>query len=190
METSTVTQVNYSLKEKYFRIEPEMRIRRYQYFVRVLILGIMFFLVSMLLIVPIGELILVSTLAGWWKVDITGLIIGSSALGLLLNFITYKVWLNLVTKRCHDFGSDGKIARTIVAAVFIVNIALIGLLSHLLSGQDLNAVVTVLNYTSIIATIIWILALIMWIILLFRPGASGDNIYGKDPVNTKVKFLG
>ena len=65
METSTVTQVNYSLKEKYFRIEPEMRIRRYQYFVRVLILGIMFFLVSMLLIVPIGELILVSTLAGW-----------------------------------------------------------------------------------------------------------------------------
>ena len=65
METSTVTQVNYSLKEKYFQIEPEMRIRRYQYFVRVLILGIMFFLVSMLLIAPIGELILVSTLAGW-----------------------------------------------------------------------------------------------------------------------------
>lgn len=193
METSTVTQVNYSLKEKYFRIEPEMRIRRYQYFVRVLMPGILFFLASMLLIAPIGGLILVATFAGWWKAAIMGLIIGSSALSFFFSFLIYKIGLNLVTKRCHDFGSDGKIARVIVSAIFIVNVALIfiSLLSHLVSAPDLSSIFDTISINAtMISNIVSIPAFIMWIILLFRPGASGDNTYGKDPINTKISFLG
>ena len=35
METSTVAQVTYSLKERFWKIDPEKRIRRWQYFARI-----------------------------------------------------------------------------------------------------------------------------------------------------------
>ena len=91
METSTVTQVNYSLKEKYFHVEPEMRMRRYQYFVRILIPGILYFLASMLILAPLAGLVLVAALAGWGKGAIIAVVIGSSIVGLLFDFLIYKI---------------------------------------------------------------------------------------------------
>ncbi len=46
METSGIIQSDYSFKVKYFQVEPETRIRRYQYFVRMLLMSLYVFLAS------------------------------------------------------------------------------------------------------------------------------------------------
>lgn len=47
-----------------------------------------------------------------------------------------------------------------------------------------------LRIFSILQQVIGVISFIMWIFLSFRPGVKGDNQYGKDPINTKVAFLG
>ena len=48
MENVISPQVQYTLNEKYFQIEPENRIRRYQYFVRSIVPGILMALAMMI----------------------------------------------------------------------------------------------------------------------------------------------
>lgn len=196
METNIVTQANYSLKEKYFRIEPEMRIYRSQYFVRVFILWILSFLYSHFSIFSLAILthLVLAMPLGWLGITIyLWVMLGYSILLLLFNFLIYKMLLNLIIKRCHDLGSDGKIAQIIVTTIFIVFtlmtvIALISPYSIYIGSYFYAFAFS--PYSSILQFIIWIPISLLLILLLLYPGVSGDNIYGKDPVNTKVGFLG
>ena len=106
-----------TLKEKYFQVEPEGRIRRYQYFVRSLVPGILLFLLLF-----IGGIFAFPLLMMLGK--------ASLVLGLVFSGVMYWVFFNLAKvnsiKRSRDFGSDGKIAVYIVTTSFTLSV--IGLL--------------------------------------------------------------
>ena len=60
METSDIIQSDYSFKVKYFQVEPETRIRRYQYFVRMLVMSLCAFLASFSIISALQFVVLFS----------------------------------------------------------------------------------------------------------------------------------
>ncbi len=205
-----VSIVSYSLKEKYFQIDPEKRVRRYQYFVRSIVPGILMGLALMVwgaVLIPVFGL----ALLGMGKI----LSIVSSVLFLGISYFFYELAKNNSVKRCHDFGNDGNLALRIVHISFIVGV--IGILIWVwetlwvlpsmnslamlsqMSEWITNAQAMELMSQSqpihqkifgIIQMIVGIVSLILWIFLVFRPGNPGDNVYGKDPINTKVSFLG
>ncbi len=39
-------------------------------------------------------------------------------LGVAFSYIIYKITYALYTKRCHDFGNDGKLIQKVVLGVF------------------------------------------------------------------------
>lgn len=201
-----------SLKEKYFQIEPEGRIRRYQYFVRSIVPTILLMLVLM-----IGWVFAVPLIMVLWKL--------SFIIGLVLSGWLYWMFYNLAKvnsiKRAHDFGSDGKIVYWVVTASFIFNI--LGLLVWVLQGfgvlptADISSALDSVRSVSwedplvamrhmsdpmkdatpfyekllwYLSNIVWIASFITWIFLLFRPGVAWDNQYGKDSASNKVWFLG
>lgn len=210
--TKSSSSHDYSLKEKYFQVEPEGRIRRYQYFVRSLVPGILLFLLFLVggifalpLLVMLGKFSLILWLVVW---------------GYL-----YWVFFNLAKvnsiKRSRDFGSDGKIAVYIVTASFIMGV--VWLLVWALQGfgilptADYSAAISSMSAVSwedplmalrqmsdamkvatpmyerllgYVGNIVSIASVIMWLILLFRPGVSWDNQYGKDSAKNTVSFLG
>jgi hypothetical protein len=98
-------QVSYSIKEKYFQVEPENRIRRYQYFVRSIIPGILLAFIMMFVIPTIMTLIY---MMGFGM--LTGIVVGGWISMALVNlsyiFLAYKTGIPNIIKRCHDFGSD------------------------------------------------------------------------------------
>ncbi|GAB0175146.1 MAG: hypothetical protein HHAS10_10250 [Candidatus Altimarinota bacterium] len=202
------TNQELTLKEKYFQIEPEGRIRRYQYFVRSLVPGILLFFIiiaSTILTIPL-MMILGKASA------IIGLVVMGGIYWLLYNLAK----VNSI-KRARDFGSDGKIAVYIVTASFAMSVIwlVVGVLQNfgVLPSVDLSAALNNIDATSsdnpmmamkaiqsatplyqrllgYIGNIISIASTIMWLVLLFRPGVTGDNQYGKDPAARKVSFLG
>lgn len=189
MEADNIVQSDYSFKVKYFQVEPEMRIRRYQYFLRMLVMTLCMLLVSFTIIWPLSGFVLLSSGNTFM---LASLLLAILFVELLSSFVYYKVWTNLATKRCHDFGNDAKIARSIVLGVFISEAAVVCMttISMLVKAPDLIAVVQkVAGGIGIIAMILGIVGYILAIILLLRPSNPGDNQYGKDPINTKVSFL-
>jgi uncharacterized membrane protein YhaH (DUF805 family) len=129
-------------------------------------------------------------------------------------WIIYNINVVNVTKRCHDFGNDAKLALIIVKTSFaIYTIALtawvLASIGILPSGDmatlyslgdgatpaDMAAAMSIIQHhdnriLAIIIRIVDITSFILWLFLMFRPGNPWDNAYGKDPVNTKVGFLG
>ncbi len=75
----------------------------------------------------------------------------------------------------------------IVTATFAVSVLTIimGGISEFTSALD-----SISSIALTISNIIGVAVLVMVLILLFRPGLPGDNQYGKNPINTKVGFLG
>ncbi len=83
--------------------------------------------------------------------------------------------------------------QAIILAIFISEVATASMttLRVLTSASELSSIIgKVAGIATIIAIILGIVGYILAIILLFRPGNPGDNQYGKDPINTKVSFLG
>lgn len=202
-----------TLKEKYFQIEPEGRIRRYQYFIRSLVPGIILFFTIL------GGTIMVLPIMMFLGEKV------SSILGLLIMGGIYWVFYNLAkvnsVKRAHDFGSDGKIAVYIVTASFAMSIiwlivwvlqglgvlptadiwaALQGLGNSnsedpmaalkLMSEAMKNATPLYERLLGYVSNVISIASVVAWFVLLFRPGVAWDNQYGKDASKNPVSFLG
>lgn len=210
MENVTLTQVQYTFKEKFFQIEPEGRVRRYQYLVRSLVPGFLLFLCM----IPLG--ILGAIWIGLLGVKIMAIV--SFLLYWYVYYIFYQIALTNATKRCHDFWNDGKNAKLIVQLSFATGILGIAFLMFqtlwILPGIDYSSIIALgsswgdaagldnvksmmetaqpsyLRIFSILQQVIGVISFIMWIFLSFRPGVKGDNQYGKDPINTKVAFLG
>ena len=132
-----------------------------------------------------------------------------------ISYFFYKLAKNNSIKRCHDFGNDGKIALKIIQISFILGVVglIVSLLEVLWILPSMNplTLLSQVNETmsadqikalmsgwqpmhqkilGVAQQIVWLASLILWIFLVFRPGNNGDNTYGKDPINTKVAFLG
>jgi uncharacterized membrane protein YhaH (DUF805 family) len=124
----------------------------------------------------------------WWSITIV-------LTQLLYLIIFYKTWINTITKRCRDFGSDGQKAIMIFKAQIIttlisVVLTIITIIVIILNPNTLDLLQTINSKYGIVLQIINVLTFIMGIFLLFRPGNKWDNQFGKDPINTKVSFLG
>lgn len=175
------SQFHYSLKEKFFLIEPEGRIRRYQFLARIMapwfILLLLFFI-----LVPLFSPQIILLGLSFPQVFLTFTML----LGVAFSYIIYKITYALYTKRCHDFGNDGKLIQKVVLGVFWFQIlsALVSILA--IYGVDLLPVElmrTIGNFINGISGI-------TYLILLFKKGGTGENQYGKDPINTKIGFFG
>ncbi len=186
METSTVNISSYTFKEKYFQVKPEWRIRRYQFFVRSLIPAILLWLFQMF-----WMLFLVTTILGIFGVNWFQAIVYISLVTWIISsvisfLVSYYIWIPLATKRCQDFGSDGRRSVIIIKTSIAIQILTIIIFGLQLAGVSIPWVSQFLN----LAWIMNIIYFILFIILLFRPGNKWDNAYGMDPINTKVSFLG
>ncbi len=186
METSTVAQVTYSLKERFWKIDPEKRIRRWQYFARIFapwFTLVMLFVLMSLIMGMLSPLLLLSK----------AYMLSAAIFGIGLTIFLYKIGLILVTKRCHDFWNDGKIARFILHFNFVLSmvVSVTGLIV-LLGFSKIVDILPSIIYTILnsLSNIGGIASLIMVLILLFRPGNPGDNQYGVNPIGTKIGFFG
>ena len=210
MENVITPQVQYTLSEKYFQVEPENRIRRYQYFVRSIVPSILMALAMIVwgaILIPIFG----TKLLGMGKV----LSIAWLVIWLGISYFFYKLAKNNSIKRCHDFGNDGRIALKIIQISFILGVdglivfllevlwilpsinplALLSQANETMSADQIKALMSGWQpihqkILGVAQQIVWLASLILWIFLMFRPGNKGDNAYGKDPINTKVAFLG
>jgi uncharacterized membrane protein YhaH (DUF805 family) len=180
METNNVVQVNYSLKEKFLQVSPEQRIRRWQYFIRVFVPTWIFVVWSA------GIFAIINILLPPKNIALSGIIFGF-CISIWYIILFYKTLLVLVTKRCHDFWSDGKIARGLLHAGIVLGVinSVIALFGF---AQVPDLILKTLAFIYTVVHGIWSI-LFVWI-LPFRRGNSGDNQYGKDPIHTKVSFLG
>lgn len=176
----------YSFNEKYFQIEPEWRINRYQFFVR-------YFIpmnVLILLIILIPQI----TIITWLKIFQIDWLLTLLYIGFILNItlqiifivILYKIGIPVSIKRIRDFGFEWKKMILIIKTQIIANIFIIIMLISTISQIN----IPLMEYTWKICQTISLFSYIATLILLFRPGNKWDNQYGKDPINTKVWFLG
>lgn len=201
METITTSDghqmIKYDFSEKFFQIEPEWRIRRYQYIARMLgggvWLSIIFVFASQLI----------------WSNAIVGI-------GINILFVLWVslIWLVLNIKRIRDIGKDPKNIRNITLG--LISWRLIAIIystiweawwlpwyvwyfqvslhemARKLSPETSTPLMLPWHQTAMEYIGYWfgLIAFILFLYLLFIPGNKWDNQNGKDPMNTKVSFLG
>ncbi len=95
--------------------------------------------------------------------------------------IFYFITRCTIVKRAHDRGWSGK--------KFMIVFLVLYSLTFLQNLLGLFGVVLPDIYGTIVS-IVSIATLVCFIILLFVPGKAGNNEYGKDPINTRMRFLG
>ena len=170
-----------SLKEKYLSLDKEKRIRRMQFFERMLIPGVLL----ALLFIFLPSLIL------WASQDPSMIKIIpylSIIFYVLYTLVAIKYYPIVIKKRAHDFWKEWKIETYILLwTTIIINLYSI-YATYLVSKMDLASIMWLMQYTSIINIIQWISALI-WLYLLFRPWTKWTNEYGEQKYY-KLKFLG
>lgn len=189
--------IKYDFSEKFFQIEPEWRIRRYQYIARMLgggvWLSIIFVFASQLI----------------WSNAIVGI-------GINILFVLWVslIWLVLNIKRIRDIGKDPKNIRNITLG--LISWRLIAIIystiweawwlpwyvwyfqvslhemARKLSPETSTPLMLPWHQTAMEYIGYWfgLIAFILFLYLLFIPGNKWDNQNGKDPMNTKVSFLG
>lgn len=171
------TEWPYTLREKYFQIGPEYRIRWIQFFIRIIILYLTIFFWATLFILTLQVPFMVTRSNAPQAFWIFGMLIG-----FVFLYILYRISLIICTKRCHDFWNDGRLVWKIILGIFIVYI-----LSIILSILDISSIYLDPSTITWLTHISWI---IVFIGLLFLPSTYGDNTYGKDPNDTKITLIG
>ena len=199
METiSDSAIVKYDFSEKYFQILPEGRIRRRQYIGRMVWGGILFALLIGL---------------AFWIISTNNPVIvfaGNTAF-FVGGFI---MWYVLNTKRIRDIGKDPKVVQKITIWLIIWNVIFSmyqflwdqGWLPWYVSQFQkmlMNMGNTIDPANASTLDFPWhqilmeysvypygIVVLLVFLYLFLVPGKTGDNEFGKDPINTKLGFFG
>lgn len=179
MENAT-NQISYSLKEKYLQVLPEGRIRRYQYFARSLVFVLPLYVVMFFLIWGF-----IKGIFGF-----TWILYGSFISSFLFTAWIYFPIKVLIQKRCRDIGRNGKTEVWVFTIATILQLLYTGIIAlyvifsiDLMSGVAMGILGLVYPYLNMIN---WVVNLVC----LLQPGKKWDNEWGKDPVSTKVSFLG
>ena len=170
----------YSLEEKFLKIMPEGRIRRYQYFARSFALGIPLYIFIMFIIWGfVGEF--------FWFV---WMLYGSFISSFLFTASIYFPVRILIEKRCRDIGRNGKTEVWVFTVVTIIQLLYAGIISlYVIFNIDLmsNMLMWILDLVyPYLSSVNWVVTLVC----LLQPGKKWDNDWGKDPINTKVSFIG
>lgn len=198
METVTETKVTYDFPAKYFQIQPEGRIRRYQYLARIIGGGILLWFMVFASFYMLGGIGTSSTL----KQGIFLLAVGA---GLYMTYI-----LNM--KRARDIGNNMEVIKKLLVILALGGALIVayGRLGEMgMIPGYVSVVVQKLDQLSLIFgeelqhplpwhqvamdylnKIFGLLSFGTFLYLLFVPGKRGDNEYGKDPINTHVSFFG
>lgn len=199
MEANTLT--TYSFKEKYFQVLPEGRIRRYQYFIRVVIITLLIYATAFI------AGVISYFLGNIWNI----LIIITS---IIIPIVQMYSMRSLNIKRVRDIESrifTPKCIKNITTTLY--SVAMFFWIYYILWEQGiindyvrtslwqpnpifLNPFDTTISYPwhqqlmNIVNIVSFALLTILFLYLLFVPWKSWDNEYGKDPIKTKITFLG
>lgn len=172
---------NISYKEKYFSLSTEKRIRRVQFFYRMLIPGVALWLF----------LLLPATLAWillWSNVTWMNIFYIFAIFQLFQLFVVFKYYPVIVKKRAHDFWKEWKIESLLL----VWSTALIALYNlyaqYLIWSGDIAWLMAWSKY-ALIVTILNSLVTLLWLYLLFRPWTKWENKYGEQKYNG-IKFFG
>lgn len=171
-----------SLKEKYLSFDKEKRIRRMQFFERMLIPWILLALI----IIILPSLILWFTFGGLNTLKI--MFYFSASFYIIYTLLAIKYYPVVIKKRTQDFWKEWKIETYILLwGIIITNIYSI-YIQYLASNMDFQWIMNMMQYSSILNIIQWILT-ILWLYLLFRPWTKWTNDYWEQKYY-KLKFLG
>ena len=166
-----------SLKDKYLSMDKEKRIRRMQFFSRMLIPGI---LLAFFLYIP--------TVIATFIFSAESISQSSFYLNIIFNliylFVIFKYYPIIIQKRAHDFWKEWKIETYVLLGSAIINTFLWMYISYLTINMDLVMIMSIAKITSIISLI----SLLVWLYLLFRPWTKWTNKYWEQKYY-KLKFL-
>ncbi len=154
---------------------PEERIQRWQYIGRsvgVMVIGLLLLL---------SDLFTTSLLFSVWGVVaiLIAVFLFSLKIGILF-WMSYILWI----KRIHDIGKHVQITKKVFYTIFgllgVVYVALqMNIFLHLEIISRWSFLLPILFYINV--------AFILYMTLI--PGKTGDNEFGKDPINTKIDFF-
>lgn len=178
-----ITKKEYSFKEKFFSFKEEKRIRRWQFFVRLLAIGLLIGIVW-----EIWEKILYSIFN---RDSVIFASILKNILWQILLIFYIISWFYLASKRNNDIGK--KVTNLIKFPVLFLIISSIinNIVTYLILFSNISIEIgSVLTIFQIIVILSNILIGVVTIVLIFYPGKKWDNEFWEDPINTKVGFLG
>jgi len=164
---------NISLKEKYLSFDKEKRIRRMQFFERMLIPGVLLWIILWL-----------PSMIAWFFINPKGTFYISLVISIIYIFIIFKYYPYIIQKRAHDFWKDWKIETYILLYWTIISTIFWLYQQYLLSNMDFITVMQISKYGTIISGIL----MLLWLYLLFRPGNKWNNSYWEQKY-FKLKFL-
>lgn len=180
----TVNQISYTFKEKYFQVEPEWRIWRYQYLVRSLVFSIFLytFLYFIIWIFNRSPFLFLSVMYGWFI---------SSLIFVACIYFPMRI---LIEKRCRDIGRNGKVEIGIftICTIFQILNTLTGFLIVFFDSVfDIIFINNVILQLVGALSLLWLsISIILILVCLFQSWKNWDNEWGKDPINAKVTPLG
>lgn len=160
------------MKDKYLSMDKEKRIRRIQFFSRMIIPGI---LLSLFLYIP--------TIIATFIFSNESIKQSSFYLNIIFNliylFVIFKYYPIIIQKRAHDFWKEWKIETYILLGSAVINT-----IFWIYISMNLTTVMSIIKISNSVSLI----ALLIWLYLLFRPWTKWTNKYWEQKYY-KLKFL-
>ncbi len=180
-------QWNISLKEKYLSFDKEKRIRRMQFFERMLIPSV---LILILFYLPT---LFIWIFFKWPTSSLSDILKFQWVLNMIfyivLVIIAIKIYPVIIKKRAHDFWKEWKIETYLVVGWTILMSLWNIYVSYLMMNMDMKWLMDFSFSYWVILNIINLIIFLAWLELLFRPWTSWKNEYGEQKYY-KLKFLG
>jgi len=169
-----------SLKEKYTSFNKEKRIRRMQFFERMLIPALLLWVI-----------LWIPAMIAWALFSPENILKMTFYISLLIYsiyiFIIIKIFPVTIKKRAHDFWKEWKFETYAYIIPLILSILYQLYVLYLTSNLDYQWLMNLSQYNQAMTWIQSIISL-TWIWLLFRPGTKWKNEYWEQKYY-KVKFL-
>ena len=166
-----------TLKDKYLSMEKEKRIRRMQFFERILIPSL---LLALFLYFPS---IFVAYIVSPDSIIQTNFYF-NIVFNIIWLFVIFKYYPIIIQKRAHDFWKEWKIETYILLTMAVINTIIWIYISYLMLDMNIMKIMSISKISNIFALI----SLLVFLYLLFRPWTKWTNKYWEQKYY-KLKFL-